>query len=404
MKYLYFFCLCLIISGINVLAADDKQFIILDPDLLLYSKQKIIENDHEWVEAFNKLCNQANKALQNGPYSVVYKKTLPPSGDIHDYMSLGPYWWPDTSKPDGLPYIRRDGVVNPERYLYDNVALKSLDSAATTLSLAYFFSEKENYARHAANLIRTWFLDDSTHMNPNLKFGQAIKGKVEGRGVGIIDTRAFIRIVEAIGLIGSSSSWSRQDQDGMMRWFNQYTDWLLYDDYGIDEREHKNNHGTWYDVLVSSLAIFVGRNKLAEIILSDVPKNRYSVQIDSEGKQPYELDRTRSYHYSVMNLTGLFYLALIAEKRGIDLWSYPLDNNPSLRRALDFLLPYALKEKKWPYQMIRGWEGDLHTLSFLLRVAAKKYNHPAYEKMIPELPGINSNSLILSLLFPSYTF
>lgn len=29
--------------------------------------------------------------------------------------SVGPYWWPDPSKPDGLPYIRKDGHKNPER-------------------------------------------------------------------------------------------------------------------------------------------------------------------------------------------------------------------------------------------------------------------------------------------------
>ena len=136
MKYLNLFFIYLFISGINVLAADEKQLIILDPDLLIYSKQKIFESDHEYVEAFNKLCAQADNALLKGPYSVVYKETLPPSGDIHDYMSLGPYWWPDTTKSDGLPYIRRDGVVNPERYLYDNVALKSLDTAVTSQTLA----------------------------------------------------------------------------------------------------------------------------------------------------------------------------------------------------------------------------------------------------------------------------
>jgi len=47
-------------------------------------------------------------------YSVTKKSQTPPSGSKNDYMSQGPYWWPDPSKPNGLPYIRRDGERNPE--------------------------------------------------------------------------------------------------------------------------------------------------------------------------------------------------------------------------------------------------------------------------------------------------
>jgi len=391
----------LIVLHIEVIAAENIELIILNPFYLAYSKDKINKNDAPYVKLYSKLCADAEIALQKGPFSVVDKKTIPPSGNIHDYMSLGPYWWPDSSQPDGLPYIRRDGIVNPERYLYDNVPLANLDTAVTQLALAYYFSGREKYAKHAAQLIKAWFLDKETYMNPHLKYGQAIKGRVEGRGIGIIDTRAFIRVAEAIGLISASDRWSQTDQAAMVDWFNKYLDWLVNSDYGVDEREHKNNHGTWYDVLVTSLAIFTGRNELAKDILQQVSHKRIAVQIDSEGKQPFEIERTRAYHYSMMNLAGLFQLALIAEKYGIDLWSYRSETGSSLRLALEYLLPFARREKKWPYQMIRGWENDIQTISLLLRIAAQKYNFPLYEEIIEELPGDNLNSLQLKLLFPN---
>jgi hypothetical protein len=400
MKFFKFTLLFLLILQILLFASHKMQLIILDAENLIYSKEKIINKDPATVEIFEKLCKDADKDLQKGPFSVVQKETLPPSGDIHDFMSLGPFWWPDTTKSDGLPYIRRDGIVNPERYLYDNVSLGAMDTAITALSLAYYFSGEEKYAEHTSRLIKAWFLDEKTYMNPHLKYGQAIRGKVDGRGIGIIDTRAFIRVAEAIRLIAGSDSWSEQDQTGMINWFNKYIEWLLNSDFGIDEREHQNNHGTWYDVLVTSLAMFTGRNELVEGILKQVPSKRIAVQIDAEGKQSYELDRTRAYHYSVMNLTGLFQLALMAEKYGIDLWSYQSQNGGSLRVALEYLLPYAKKEKKWPYQMIRGWEDDIQTMSLLLRIAAQKYNNPSYEDMIHKLPGDNLNSLKLKLLYP----
>ncbi len=388
---------------INLFSANELSLINLDPHNLAYSKTKFINNDKSYVETVKNLCADADISLQRGPYSVVYKKTVAPSGDIHDYMSLGPYWWPDSSKSDGLPYIRRDGIANPERDLFDIIPLRNLDIDVTTLSLAYFFSGEEKYARHATLLIRTWFLNDESFMNPHLKFGQAIRGKVDGRGTGIIDTRPFIRVAEAIGLIAGSDSWSAHDQEEMKKWFNEYINWLLNSDYGTDERKHQNNHGTWYDVLASSLAMFTGQKELAGKILNEVPQTRIAVQFDGDGKQPFEITRTRAFHYSVMNLQGLFQLALIGEKVGIDLWSYESENGRSIRLGLDYLIPYAIKTKVWPYQMIKGWEEDLQTLSVLLRVAAKKYHNPAYEEMINRIPDIDLNNFQLRLIFPDTT-
>jgi len=400
MKFIIRIIFFLAVAGTNLFAESTLRLIILNPDDLAYSKAKISTKDDAYVKVIRQLCTEADEALQKGPYSVVNKKKAPPSGDLHDYMSIGPYWWPDTTRPDSLPYTRRDGEVNPERYLYDNMALDSLDSAVTILSLAYYFSGNEKYAEHASLLIRTWFLSEETRMNPHLNYGQAIRGIVEGRGIGIIDTRAFFRIAEAIGLIGASAHWSETDQMGMEKWFTEYLEWLLQSDFGIDERNHKNNHGTWYDVLVTSLATFTGQKEIVDEILSQVPQKRIAAQIDSEGKQAYELERTRAFHYSVMNLMGLFQLALIAEKTGKNLWTYPSTDTALLRKGLDYLIPYALREQKWPYKMIRGWEDDLQTISVLLRIAAKKYDHPAYEKMIEKLPDININSIQLRLLFP----
>ncbi len=67
------------------------------------------------VKALEQLVEKANAVLKAGTvYSVMQKTQLPPSGNKHDYMSQGPYWWPDPSKPDGKPYIRKDGQRNPE--------------------------------------------------------------------------------------------------------------------------------------------------------------------------------------------------------------------------------------------------------------------------------------------------
>lgn len=373
---------------------------LYNPHDLAYIKQQILDGDNSLLPPFEKLKQQANQALRNGPYSVMDKPVTPPSGDKHDYMSLAPYWWPNPDTEDGLPYIRKDGIVNPERNQYDRNPLRNLDVNVTTLALAYYFSDHEPYAAHASKLIRAWFLDEKTRMNPHLQYAQAIRGVNNGRGIGIIDTRAFFSIADAIGLIGGSNSWTADDQAGMKIWYAEYLNWLLNSDHGKSEAAKKNNHGTWYDVIAGHLALFVEKDSIAKKILGSVPAKRITVQIELDGRQPEELTRTRAFHYSAMNLQGLFYTALLGEHVGLDLWNFRTEDERRLKSALDYLLPYALQHEKWPYQMIHGWEEDFEIMSFLLRVAAQKYQHQEYNQMIAKLPDIDAKTQLLNLVYP----
>ena len=173
-------------------------------------------------------------------------------------MSYAPYWWPDTTKANGLPYIRRDGQVNQTlRRDSDVLRWYGLVDAVETLAHAHYFSGQPAYAERAALLLRTWFVDPKTRMNPHLNFGQAIPGVTEGRGIGIIDTRDLGRVTDAITLIQTSNAWTSSDQHATTQWFAAYRDWLLQGPHGKDEADEANNHGTWYDVQVVALSLFL---------------------------------------------------------------------------------------------------------------------------------------------------
>jgi hypothetical protein len=305
------------------------------------------------------------------PFSITEKTVAPPSGDKRDYLSLAPYAWPDPRKADGLPYVMRDGQTNPERdTIPDHKYVGRIVELSETLGLAYYFTGDEAYAAHAARLLRAFFLDEATGMRPNLDFAQGVRGKEPGRPSGLIDTAPLARLVDGVALLAGSRSLAEADRQGLTAWFRDYLTWLQQSDLGRREGQAKNNHGSWYDVQVVALALATGQNDLAQEVLHFAHKRRIGRQIEPDGRQPEELARTRSWHYSLYALQALVDLADLGDAAGVDLWRYQTPDGRSLAKAIDYLVPFALGEKAWPTPEIGGFRpGDLWPI---LRVAAAR--------------------------------
>lgn len=305
----------------------------------------------------------ADEAVRQPPLSVTHKPAPPPGGTLHDYFSVGPYWWPDPTKPDGLPWVRRDGEVHPNFYsdAYDRNRVERL--AAITPALAIAGIDHQPCANHAATLIRTFFLYPATRMNPNLLYGQSIPGVCSGRGIGLIDTHDMVYVIDAALLLHRQGTMTDADLAGLRDWFGRFLDWILTHPYGIDERQQHNNHGSWLDVQLVAYALFVGRRDLAREVLDAVPTNRIERHIQPDGSQPHELKRTRSFTYSCFNLTALMALAWMGRHVGVDLWKHPL-----LRKAADFLAAYGDDTSRWPYQELQSHNDRYPTARRLARV------------------------------------
>ena len=379
--------------------SDLPRLFVIDPARLAQVRRRVAAGDETLEPAVRRLRGQANNALKAGPFSVMDKTAVPPSGDKHDYMSRGPYWWPDPTKPDGLPYMRRDGRVNRDSRSLDSVPLGRMASSVATLALAYYLTSHEPYAGHAAKLLRTWFLDDATRMSPHLKYGQGIPGRCTGRGIGIIDTTRLVSVVDAVGMLEGSEAWSDADQKALQEWFRRYLRWLLASGHGRAESRASNNHGTWYDVQVASYALFVGRPEVAKKALEGSARKRIAAHIEPDGRQPRELARTKAFSYSTMNLTGLFHLASLGDRAGVDLWHYQTRDGRCIRKALDWLIPFATGQKPWRHKQIR----KLHPASLfpLLRRAATAYAEPRYEALIGKLQGADTRADRTNLLYPN---
>jgi Alginate lyase len=360
---------------------------LLDPSRLAAAQDAIARDDSYVSAAWAALKADADKALGVTRFSVVDKAVTPPSGDKHDYMTQAPYFWPDPAKPDGRPYIRKDGVRNPEiDKITDHHAVDGLVSSTQALALAYYFSGDERYAEKAASLLRAFFLDPATRMKPNLEYAQFIPGVNTGRGIGLIETRGFTRVADAIGLIEGSKAWTDDDDRGVKKWYSDFLEWMRTSRNGKDESAAKNNHGTYYDLQVAGYALFLDSAPLAKEVLEQAKQKRIAAQIEPDGRMPLELARTNAWSYSTGNLDGLTELATLGDRAGVDLWHFETPDGRSIRKAILYLVPFAFGDRKWQDQQINGFNGQ--ALYGVLRRAAPHYKDDEFRRAVVRLPAL----------------
>ena len=363
-------------------------------------KKQVQKGDPKYLPAYTRLLEKAETALTEKLPSVTDKMGVPPSGDKHDYLSMGPYWWPDTTKPDGLPYIRRDGEVNPETRgeFVDTDAKNKLFSNVETLGWAYYFSGEKRYAEKALQLLETWFVNPETRMNPNLNFAQGIPGRMDGRGIGIIDWSGINKIISPIQILDAHAILPEATKTLLFEWFEEYLGWLLNSEYGRDEDDYSNNHGTWYDVQVVGIQMMLGKTEMARTRLEQAKTKRIVSQIEPDGSQPLELARTKSLGYSTMNLRGFLHLAFMGEKLGVGLWNFESEDGRSILKALNFLLPFAQGEKQWEYQQLGDIDDAIESLKTDFLMAAGIAGNPEF--IIVAQSVKQPQNLLETLLYP----
>ncbi|MFC3285782.1 alginate lyase family protein [Litchfieldella rifensis] len=306
----------------------------------------------------------ADAALQRGPYSVVDKKTLPPSRNPHDYWHPAPYFWPNPLRLPGLPYVRRDGKRIPGTRLYeplsdnyDRTRLQRLFDDTYMLALAAVRFGQPQYGAHAARLVRTWFLQPETAMTPHLEYAQVRRGHDRNRGSssGVIEMKDLYYFLDAVRLL-VAHRFLDEDEDATFReWLKQYLNWLLSSRQGQQERTSANNHGTYYDLQVASIAAYLEEYRLLRHTLRD-SRFRIIEQFEPDGRQPHEMLRTTTAHYCCFNLQGWVHLAQLASHVGEDLWGFQGPEGQCLRMGMEWLLGHSSSE--WPYRQIDDFDSE----------------------------------------------
>jgi hypothetical protein len=300
----------------------------------------------------------AESALALEPITITAFRAGLSEGGPNDFYSNGDYWWPDPTKPGGLPYVRRDGESNPGNFIAHRNCVNQLRDAVAALGAAYRVTRDDNYAAKAADLLRVFFLDPDTRMTPHLKFAQAIPGRTPGRGIGIIDTLHLIEIPPAIDAMTASPAFPDAVLAGLKKWFCDYTRWMLTSKNGREEAETKNNHAVAYWLQVACFARFTGdqeslaecRRRFRELFVAD--------QMAADGGFPRELQRTKPYAYSIFQLDNMTTLCQVLSTEEDNLWEFELPDGRGIRVAIEFLYPFLADKSSWPLDPdVESWDG-----------------------------------------------
>ena len=362
-------------------------------------KMLVAQNDPTVMPAYRHLLAEANEAKAAPLLSVMSKTRVPPSGDMHDYMSLSLYYWPDPSKADGLPWISKDGVANPAALgpETDKQALRVVCKAISDLAMAWYFSDEPSYAEAAISRIQTWFLHEETRMNPHFEFAQGIPGVRTGSPWGLIDGKSLCQVVEAAQILEEYPGWRDADQSNLKSWYSRFLAWMLTSELGKAEQRATNNHGTYFVLQAVVYALYTGQEDRARALLDQAVEHRLPNQFLPDGMQPHEMTRTRTFHYHTYNLVGWFELAAAAEKVGINLWDA---HKRRLQVSLNVAAPYVDPAKTWPhpelkvdrthlYELMRRGENRYEDTSFgeqLKRHAAESFWTSTLQLTAPPLP------------------
>jgi hypothetical protein len=296
----------------------------------------------------SRVITAADKYLKEGPITITSSSSPRSAGGKHDFFSQSDYWWPDPKNPEG-PYIRKDGLTNPDNFVEHRRAMVRLSLQVPALVAAYKITNKNEYALKAIEHLKAWFIDEETKMNPHLEYAQAVMGVSTGRGVGIIDAIHLVEVAQSIIILDKARVLDESDSRIIKKWFSDFLLWMTTSKNGIEERDAKNNHGTCWVMQVAEYAKLVGDKKSL-----DYCRQRYKTvllpnQLGLDGSFPLELARTKPYSYSIFNLDVMTMVCQILTDEEENLFSFTLPDGRSIKTGMEFLFPFIADKSKWSY-------------------------------------------------------
>jgi hypothetical protein len=332
MKRTYITCLFLFSTWLAFGQSDELSITEIKAEAVRILKKETLKN--------------ARKALKAEPITVTASVSERSAGGIHDFYSEGDYWWQNPDDPEG-PYIRRDGKTNPDNFTAHRLAMVRFSKLIGSLTSAYLITENPTYAEQASKHLAAWFISDETRMNPSLLYAQAIKGRVSGRGIGIIDMIQLVEVAQSVIVLERKSAISTAELKAIKSWFADYLEWIITHPYGIDERDTKNNHATCWVMQVAAFAKLTDNQQLLKYCSSRFREVLLPNQLAEDGSFPLEMERTKPYGYALFNLDAMTTICQILSFENTSLWDFTTPDGKNIRSAIEFMHPFVEDKATW---------------------------------------------------------
>ena len=357
-------CAHLLPAAVAVLSSSSQEnmpphTLLWDGEFLLRTRAASSTNPAT-AAAVTALRSVASVHVHDGPFSVLDKGFVPPSGDKRDFMTLSAYYWPcnetcskslapngdcsrfcsgsnnncnytaipsgcpnskswcnngphvygkngtggDCSCPacdeaTGIPWAAHDGYNWPHA-TDDRGEVDKLWGAVVPLTLAWYYSGEKTFLDRAVVLLRAWFTSPITGMRPNLRFADTIPG-VGAECGGTVNFARFGRALDCILLIehgdSEAQTWTATDRRTMRAFVSQFLEWWLYSRAGSCVRETKANIGMAYEINALTMALFVNDSALARSIANNHTATRLNTQINGSGVPILDAPRPDGFGY-----------------------------------------------------------------------------------------------------------
>lgn len=337
---------------------------------------------------------RADEMLNEKPVTVTASSCKRSTGGLHDFYSEGDYWWPDPANPNG-PYIQKDGQTNPENFVDHRHAMIRLSEITATLTSAWLLTGDQKYADRVLKHLNAWFADTATMMNPNMLYAQAIWGRFTGRGIGLIDAYHLVEVAQSAKILIDRKVIPEKDAAKLKAWFSSFLSWMTTHQYGIDEMNAKNNHGTCWTVTASAMATLTGNEEVRKMCNNRFKTVLVPTQMADNGSFPLELKRTKPYGYSLFNIDAMCNLAEILSTPEDNLFEFQTPDGKSLKNGMKFIYPFIADKSKWPFAHdIYIWEEWPVRQSSLL-FAGLAYKNADYIKTYLSLPSNPTNPEVI---------
>lgn len=355
------------------------------------------ENIHFNVAEFDRkrILDSAADALKIPPKTVSSIASPAKNIDAQTYVSHDVEWFP---ADDGKAFEHRPGRSNPAAFCAHRDALIAMNGSVAACTAAWRLTQEKQYALHALDHLRAWFVTPSTRMQPNLDHAACVLPSTEGTYRGVEDTIMLAETFRAASFLCNYNGVASDDESAALRaWCRLFCTWLNESKPGFIAREMKDRTAICWTMQAAEMARFT-RDEQLQLECSHRFRDKLLRQMNFDGQFPLEIKRSDAYAASIFTLDCMCVTCEILSTPLDNVWASLLPDGRGMRSAIAYLYPALENRAVWrlPADPERFTSLPIRQPSLLL--AGRAYSRPEYISLWKRLPAEPRTSELLRTL------